>query len=527
VLPTSTYTYAWSNSATTANNSNLGAGNYRVTITNTANNCVKDTVFNLANSNGPTIDSVKIQNVSCGSVNDGAVTVAVSSPNGISITAFTWSNDPNAKDFNQFGLAAATYFFTVTDNANCIVTGSVTVGQQSCCPLQVSATVVQPGCLQPTGTINVNIDAQGTPPYEYSIDGTNYQSNASFANLADGNYSVYVRDAGNCADTTTATVTTASNTLAVTLTPTSPGCAGATGSIASNVSGANGNVNYLWSNAATSSAIAGLQAGNYTVTVTDAAGCSQTASATILPTQPLTVSIGNDVSFCQGESATITAPAGFTDYLWSDGNTTNTTTATASGIYSVTVTDANGCTASDALVATVFATPVIDLPTDTTVYENNPVILKPIITNGATPATYLWQPDADLSCSNCANPVANPADTITYTLAYTSANNCTSNAQITINVLKGALIYMPNVFSPNNDGNNDILFPLGVGVKSIKWKVFNRWGELIFTSEDINIGWDGTFRGALQPPGVYVYTMQVTFLNKTAKNYKGGITLIR
>ena len=117
--------------------------------------------------------------------------------------------------------------------------------------------------------------------------------------------------------------------------------------------------------------------------------------------------------------------------------------------------------------------------------------------------------------------------TITYTLAYTSANNCTTNAQITINVLKGALIYMPNVFSPNNDGNNDILFPLGVGVKSIKWKVFNRWGELVFTSEDINIGWDGRYIGALQPAGVYIYTMQATFLNKTARNYKGSFTMIR
>ena len=414
VLPTSTYTYAWSNSATTANNSNLGAGTFRVTITNSANNCVKDTAFNLSNSNGPTVDSVKIQDVSCGGVNDGAVTVSSSSPNGISTTAFTWSNTTTITDNNQSSLAAGTYLFTITDNANCQTTGSVTVGQASCCPLQIALTPTQPGCAQPTGTIDVGIAAQGTSPYEYSIDGTNYQSGTSFANLADGSYTVYARDANGCADTATTTISTVANNLNVTLTPTSPGCAGATGNIVANVTGNSGNVAFLWSNGDATNTITGLQAGNYTLTVTDGAGCTETASATIVPSQPISVTIGNDVSFCQGESATLTAPIGFTDYLWSDGSTTNTTTATASGIYSITVSDASGCTASDALVATVFATPTTDLPTDTTIYENNPIVLKPIITNGSTPATYLWQPDADLSCNDCANPVANPT-AVSYT----------------------------------------------------------------------------------------------------------------
>ncbi len=523
VLPAANYTYVWSNSAATANNSSIGAGTYSVTITNTDNNCVKDTSFSLSNPNAPTVSNIVASPETCAG-NDGAVSITASG--GTGTLNIVWSNSGTGGALAN--LAAGTYHYTVTDANNCQATGSVTVAPATgCCHLQASATATDASCAGNDGTISANVSTAGTPPYQYSIDGINYQQSATFPNVSAGNYVVYVTDAGSCLDTVHVSVSATNNTLNLTLSTVQPGCGSPTGSIATNVSGANGNTTYSWSNSETTSNIDGLQSGNYSVTVTDAAGCSQTASATITAVQSITVSIGDDVSFCQGESATLTAPSGFAAYLWSDGSTANTTTATASGVYSVTVTDANGCTASDALVATVFATPVIDLPTDTTIYENNAVLLNPVISGGSANATYLWQPDVNLSCNDCANPVANPDDTITYTLAYTSANNCTSNATITINVLKGALIYMPNVFSPNNDGSNDILFPLGVGIKSIKWKVFNRWGELVFATEDFNIGWDGTFKGVAQSPGVYVYTMQVTFLNKTARNYKGSVTLIR
>jgi gliding motility-associated-like protein len=524
VLPVANNTYAWSNSATGANNPNLGAGAYSVTITNTGNNCVKDTTFNLSNSNAPTVSNAVSTPETC---TGGDGTASITASGGTGTLTITWSNSGSGSAISN--LTAGTYSYTVTDANNCQATGSVTVAPATgCCNLQVTATATDASCAGNDGAIQSVVVTAGSPPYQYSIDGVNYQVSASFTSVSAGSYVVYVQDAGSCVDTAHVTVGVANNSLTLSLTVVQPGCVGANGgSITANAAGGNGNITYAWSNAATSSSISNISGGNYSVTVTDAAGCTLTDAATLTAAQPLTVSVGNDVSFCQGESATIAAPSGYASYLWSDGAVTATTTATASGVYSVTVTDGNGCTASDALLVTVFATPVIGLPTDTTVYENNPVVLNPVVTNGSTLATYLWQPYSDLSCNDCANPVANPTDTITYTLAYTSANNCTSNAQITINVLKGALIYMPNVFSPNGDGNNDVLFPLGVGMKSIQWKVFNRWGELIFVTDNINIGWDGNYQGMAQPPGVYVYTMQVTFMNKTARNYKGSFTLIK
>ncbi|MFN8293603.1 MAG: gliding motility-associated C-terminal domain-containing protein [Chitinophagales bacterium] len=242
--------------------------------------------------------------------------------------------------------------------------------------------------------------------------------------------------------------------------------------------------------------------------------------------QPFSITLGNDTSFCFGNSATLTAPAGYTQYLWSNGDTSQGIVVDSSSTYSVTVTNAAGCTASDAVNITVFANPVIQLPTDTSMFENNPIKLVPVISSGAT-GTFVWTPNEAISCTDCAQPEVNPTDSITYTLNYTDVHNCTASATIHVRVMNDAEISMPTAFSPNGDGVNDILRPLGFNVKSIRWKVFNRWGELVFQTNEWNTGWDGTFKTVEQPLGVYVYTIEATFMNKKVKHYNGNVTLVR
>jgi len=528
--PQAAYTYAWSaGGSTTATNSNLGVGTYRVTVTNTSNNCLKDTSFTLTNPNGPTVDSFKIKTVSCTATNDGAVTVYASSPNGVNVTAgFDWSNDNDSTD-TQSDLAVGTYFFTVTDLVGCQTTGSVQIGKDpSCCSFQVSATPTAAGCTTNDGSIQVAVTTQGTTPYEYSIDGTTYQQGTSFSSIAAGSYSIYARDANGCGDTVTVTVTSPANNITLTLIPTNPNCTNAnSGSVVANVTGGNGSISFNWNFIGSSNTISNLAAGTYNVTVTDDVGCTKTDSATLIANQPVVLDLGIDRNFCVGGNTTLNAPTGFTSYVWSTGETTESIIVDATSNYSVTVTNASGCTGSDAVVLTVFDNPVVTLPADTSIYDNNKILFAPAVDGSKVNATYLWQPETSLTCNDCEKPVASPDDTITYLLVFTDANGCVDSASTTINIIKGAKIFMPNVFSPNGDNKNDILLPKSIGVKSISWKVFNRWGELVFVTNDLNVGWDATFKGDAQPSGVYIYTMSVTFKNNTSNSYNGSVTLIR
>ena len=88
-------------------------------------------------------------------------------------------------------------------------------------------------------------------------------------------------------------------------------------------------------------------------------------------------------------------------------------------------------------------------------------------------------------------------------------------------------VYIPNSFTPNGDGNNDLFLIYGEGIKTVNLKIFNRWGEMVFNSENQFLGWDGNYKGANQPVGVYVYEAQITFLDNRQTLRTGSITLIR
>ncbi|HRN95549.1 MAG TPA: gliding motility-associated C-terminal domain-containing protein, partial [Chitinophagales bacterium] len=523
ILPAATYTYTWSNGNSTANNSGLGAGTYSVTVTNTGNNCTKDTTFSLSNPNAPTVSNVTSTPESC-TGNDG--TASLTASGGTGTLTITWSNGNSGNNIAQ--LAAGNYSYTVTDQNSCQATGTVTVAPAvGCCFMQAAASTVATSCGENNGSISVSITTNGTAPYQYSTNGSSYQQADSFTNLSGGDYTVYVLDANSCADTLTlVNVGVSSNTLAINFNTIDPGCAGAnSGSIDAQVTGGTPAYTYTWSNGASDSSLSNLAAGTYSLTITDNNSCSFSSSATLNATQPFSIALGNDTAFCAGGNALLNAPSGYAAYAWSSGDTTQQINVAQSGTYSVTVSNSGGCTAAASVHVTVTPLPIIDLPTDTTMFENNPIMLVPIITGNAT-GEYLWTPDEAISCLNCAQPVVNPTDTTIYVLRFTDASKCPATATIKVNVVKGGDIYMPNVFSPNGDGNNDIFKPLGFNVKHILWKVFNRWGELVFQSDDFNIGWDGMFKSSPQPAGVYVYTMDVTFQNKVVKHYKGSISLI-
>jgi len=200
----------------------------------------------------------------------------------------------------------------------------------------------------------------------------------------------------------------------------------------------------------------------------------------------------------------------------------NPNAVAASGTYYIV--SANGSCADTASVAVTFTTgPVVNIiNNDTTVAFGNPIQL-----NATGGTSYIWNGTWGLSCSTCPNPIANPPITMTYTVTATDANSCTGtdSVRITINQTEN-MLYIPNCITPNKDGDNEFFIVKGVNIKTINMKIFNRWGELIFESDDIKKGWDGRYKYDYVPTGVYVYAVECEWNDGNKEVRRGGVTVI-
>lgn len=178
-------------------------------------------------------------------------------------------------------------------------------------------------------------------------------------------------------------------------------------------------------------------------------------------------------------------------------------------------------------------------PAPTVVAERNTQILLGDETPLTATATqnvnaYTWFPANDLSCSDCPNPIASPEKTTWYTVTVNQGSGCSAIDSVLVEVIANLNLYLPNAFSPNNDGNNDILKLYGNTdrIFTLNFIIFNRWGEKVFEATDIEAavnGWDGTYMGKLLDPGVFAYQLAVTYKRgiKNPIKQKGSITLIR
>ena len=141
-------------------------------------------------------------------------------------------------------------------------------------------------------------------------------------------------------------------------------------------------------------------------------------------------------------------------------------------------------------------------------------------------AFYSWSPVLGLSCDTCANPVASPLVNTTYTLTITSDSGCTAQQTITIDVTCGTL-FVPDAFSPNNDGQNDVLYVRDDCIKTLQFEIFDRWGNKVFETNDKTNGWNGMHKGQAMNTGSYVYYLKATMYDGTTQEKKGNVTLVR
>ena len=199
-------------------------------------------------------------------------------------------------------------------------------------------------------------------------------------------------------------------------------------------------------------------------------------------------------------------------------------------VYSLMVEDAFGCRSLVADEVKINVTPSvkIDAGPDTIAAMNQPVRLSVRELSSAGVVSYTWTPAFDLSDASSASPIATLRADQRFVVTGTTADGCEGRDEIVVKVYKGPDIYMPTGFTPNNDGLNDLLMPVPVGVRDFKYlRVYNRWGQLVFQTNNAHIGWNGYWNGVQQPTGTYVWMAEGTDYKGNQISRKGVVTIIR
>ena len=524
---TGTLTYAWNTNPAqnTATAQNLSAGTYTVTVTD-QNGCTGSASVNITEPQ-PLVLQANAVNVSCFGQNNGQLSAAGNG--GTGNISYSWNTVPPANAPTVNNVPPGNYTVTATDQNGCTATAQVSVTQPSQIILQTSSTDVNcPGGNNGTATVvgnggtgNLTFNWNTLPP----TTGTNVN------NLTAGTYTVIATDANGCSASSTVTINTLSLPMSHSAQVTSVTCGGlANGSIDVTMSGT-GPFLYSWSNGATMEDLNGLSGGTYTLNVTDANGCSYSATFVVNENPVLQLSTTVTPILCFGDQTgdIKTQVQGGTppySYSWNGQPGGSGLSNIGAGTYNIVVTDANNCQTS--IQASIPQPPQIQI-SHTPEYEifmGNGVDLVTMPSGGTGNLYITWDPESYLSCVTCNIPFANPVRDTRYTITVRDDNNCQASADILVRVTKAGP-FIPTAFTPGGDNKNEVFRVIDYGVVETDIRIYDRWGGLVYESDDIYEGWDGTFNGKKADPGVYVYKIQTKYIDGKTKVYTGHVTLVR
>ncbi len=454
-------------------------------------------------------------------------------PYQYSLDGTTW------QAIDSFLVAAGSYTVHIRDNNGCTTTSPITVTQPN---------VLSAVSANTNATCNGGNDGQivvtatgGNANYQYSIDGgATWQSTTTF-NVAPGNYVVLVKDGLGCS---TSFNTTVGLTNDLTLTPqTDPTiCESKSAQLAVLSNG----LLYSWSpgTALSNTTIPNPVASptvttQYIVTVTYGRCVAYDTVVVNVNAAPVP-NAGPDGFICYGQTYQLQASGGV-QYRWTPATYLSSTTVAnpiSSPSKDITYTlsilaDANGCASLVTDEMTIDVTPPLKLktyPFDTIGYPGDQFQLL-AVPNDPDATNFVWSPSVGLSSTTIANPIVTVGaigQDIQYrVLAFTQAG-CRGEGYVKVRVYKGPDIYVPTGFTPNGDGKNDKFTPFPVGMKSYNYfKVFNRWGQLVFTTRQLNSGWDGRWSGVEQPAGTYVWMIEGLTKDDRVITKKGTVVMIR
>ena len=488
---TGSYNYDWTDISGTNNSQNrsgLAAGSYSVTVSD-ANGCSSSQSFTITQPTSLSL-STSQTNVLCHGDNSGSISLTVGG--GKQPYTYLWSNIATTQDINN--LTAGNYSVTVTDANNCTASSSTISITQPSASLSSSISHTNVSCKGGNNGSITLTPSGGTTPYSYAW--SNGSTAQSPSNLEDGTYSVVITDAKGCTTTNSAVITEPSTIIELYSTvKNASGCGGATGSITLTVVNGTSPFSYSWSGSSgyTSSSknISNLNSGNYSVIVTDNNGCSSSLAVTVGHASSLSVSVTAYDKTCPVNDGSVYAVASggvepYT-YLWTGGKTTDNITGLSTGTYNVTVTDANGCTASASgtVNSPSCAPPVAAVYNFTT--TNTTALAKSVATSKVTDADNslnqlsfigLTIPTPDQGTMNW-DPTnggfvytPNPSFQGNVSLSYqvVDPTNLTSTSQLNITVKQEVQTY------------NVVATPTFTAAK-LKWKNGSRSARAVFMSE--------------------------------------------
>ncbi len=437
---------------------------------------------------------------------------------------YTWSDNLGSNtSVTVFPAASVTYTVVGYNILNCSDTAEISVVVLPTPLPVITATALPDSICSGDTTI---LTANGGTSYLWS-DNLGATASVNAAPLANTTYTVTATANNGCYNT--ASVSVFVNPLPqAQANNTGPYCEGDTVYFQ-----AQGGASYLWSgplgfNSNNANAVilnsTIAMSGLYVVTVTSDMDCEDTAQTHLsVNALPLAVANASNTQICLGDMDTLTATGG-SQYIWSTNQNTPQIIVSPSASQSYTVTVNNGyCSNTASLYITVNPLPNANAGNDTTVNSGTPFNLSG---NGGT--SYQWFPDTYLSSITAQNPVCVPSQSIQYVLTVYNAFGCTNTDTVNITVIDADCgeVFVPNAFSPNNDGINDEFIIHGNCIESVKVSIYNQWGTKVFEGINSSVLWNGYFEEQPAPAGVYsYYIVYVTNTNLT-KTIKGNLVLM-
>ncbi|MFN0201323.1 MAG: choice-of-anchor L domain-containing protein [Bacteroidia bacterium] len=528
------YTYTWDTNPAQygATGTNLFAGTYTITVDD--GNCTK--THNLAVTQPPALTiSSSSSGLNCNGDVNATATVIVTG--GTLPYTFSWATNPLQASFTATGLAAGDYPFYLIDANGCKTYTIQSIIDPPALNLTQSQTNVR--CYgNSSGSATVNVTG-GTPPYLYAWTG-GVSTTATATGLFAGNYTVVVTDAKGCQISTSYTIIQPFEPIDIVLNADSVSCFGSNDGTASVVAfGGTPPYTYTWN---TNPQQFGTTAINlisktYTVIVKDANNCTYNKSIYVpSPLRIKTTVLDKNDAFCNLANGSIqvgsiNGNAPYT-YSWTPVEGNNALLANIpEGQYEVFVTDVKGC--KDSLT-----TQIGNMPPPIAAFESTPAATDVIFLNNANIgfinqstgniASYLWNfGDGNVATTkNTSHTFIDSGSYVVMLIAFDPHNACPDTAMATYHITPNGDIFVPNAFTPNDDGKNDYFFVSGNGVTAMTCLLYDRWGKEITKLTQLYETWNGTDRnGKSVPEGTYIYKINAT-LNDGRSLVRGGSVMI-
>ncbi len=527
--------------------SGLSAGSYTITVQD-ANGCQASVTAVVTEPTAMVASVSGVVNVSCNGGNDGSVSVSASGGTPgyqYSLNGGPWVGGPGGT-YTFTGLSAGTHTITVQDANGCQASTTVTVSEP---PVLTFGVTTSNALCAGTATGSIAFSASGgTPPYAYSIDGGASYGSTSTWNVGAGTYVLYVRDANGCvAGPQTVTISEPAP-LALQAVVTDAACRESSGGSALvSASGGTPPYTYTWSGAGLSGSVGGPSLGNvapgsYTVVVVDANGCQDSLVVNVGYRSYVDVGIRPDsiagcVPLGVRWEGVVSGAGPFVSYEWDlgDGNSANTPVVdwvyTVEGRYVVrlVVRNADGCSDTAYAVAEAYFRPIPQYVAEPNIQEDlvvGTIITLTSTTQGAT-STQWFIPGYGSHSGSVWQVRFVEAGEYCFTLLV-ERNGCADSVRECIR-MKDPYVYLPNAFTPNGDGVNDVFEVKVWGLKEARMRIWDRWGVLVFDNGgDMTKFWDGTYQGKPVPEDAYTYVIEGK-VPPNDKGYRraGTVTVVR